>query len=556
MPFHRLTRRQALKVGAATAALGSLKPGADALATPRLDAFTLPLGGDAATAAAAGERWRTTGAIAAPRRFDLVGLGWRRGDRLQAQVRARRRGGRWSRWAPLHVTGDHGPDGAGPPAGTDPVWTGDADELQLRLRGTARGLHARFVRSGPAARAARRRAPLARAARRQVPGAPAMITRSQWGGDAVVPRNAPSRGQVQLAFVHHTVNANDYGPEDSAGIVLGIAKYHRNYNGWSDIGYNFLVDQYGQIFEGRAGGIDQAIVGAQAQGFNSVSTGVASLGTFTDVPLSAAGIDALGRIIGWKLGLHGVPAGGTVTVTSLGGASNRFKAGTAVTLQRVSGHRDGCATTCPGDSLYAQLAEIRARAAGAAGPAAGVTVRALQTKLQGSRSAALSGVLRFPDGSSPAGATVEILWAAGTGGVAAPIARAGCAADGRWNATVELPGTGTVRARFPGDATRAAMESSSLTIRLLPRISLALSARRFRRGRRITASGSVAPQPAGPVTIQLERKAGGRYKRRWRRRLKVTGTRYRRSLRPRRPGLYRLTVTSDGVSVRTYFRVR
>ena len=83
---------------------------------------------------------------------------------------------------------------------------------------------------------------------------------------------------MQLAFVHHTVNANDYAPEESAAIVLGIASYHRDHNGWNDLGYNFIVDQYGQIFEGRAGGIDQAIVGAQAQGFNSVSTGVACLG--------------------------------------------------------------------------------------------------------------------------------------------------------------------------------------------------------------------------------------------------------------------------------------
>ena len=111
-----------------------------------------------------------------------------------------------------------------------------------------------------------------------------MIPRSAWGGDSVPPRSGPAYGQVQIAFVHHTVNANDYGPEDSAAIVLGIARYHRDHNGWNDVGYNFLVDQYGQIFEGRAGGMDLPIVGAQAQGFNSVSTGIALIGTFTSVP--------------------------------------------------------------------------------------------------------------------------------------------------------------------------------------------------------------------------------------------------------------------------------
>ena len=85
-----------------------------------------------------------------------------------------------------------------------------------------------------------------------------VITRTEWGGDSVPPRADPEYGAVQLAFVHHTVTANDYAPEDSAAIVLGIARYHRNSNGWNDIGYNFLVDKYGQVFEGRAGGIDVA----------------------------------------------------------------------------------------------------------------------------------------------------------------------------------------------------------------------------------------------------------------------------------------------------------
>ena len=275
------------------------------------------------------------------------------------------------------------------------------------------------MRSGPAARAARRRGLLARA-RRQV-GAPPIIPRAAWGGDGVTPRAGPVYGQVALAFVHHTVNANEYGPEDSAAIVLGIARYHRDHNGWNDIGYNFLVDRYGQIFEGRAGGIEAAIVGAQTQGFNSVSTGIACIGTFTALAPPAVALEAIAQVIGWKLSLHGVPVQGTVAVTSSSGAS--------ATFQRVSGHRDGNSTACPGDVLYGLLPDLRIRAAQYAGPLAGVTLRAASTKLRGVTSALLSGALRFADGSSPTGAPIEILYA-GAGAGFAVIATVRCAADG------------------------------------------------------------------------------------------------------------------------------
>jgi uncharacterized protein with LGFP repeats len=550
VPLHRLTRRQALKAGAAAAAaLGALRPSSSAVAAPTPEAFRLAL--PSATATAAG--WRTSRVYDAPRRFDLIGLGWRRGGSIEAQVRARKRGGRWSRWTHLRDAGEHGPDAGRGAAGTDPAWTGAADQVQLRLRGHARGLHARFVRSGPAAPA-----PLARAAarRRQIPGAPVIITRAEWGGDAVVPRAAPSYGQVQLAFVHHTVNANDYGPEDSAAIVLGIAKYHRDHNGWNDLGYNFLVDQYGQIFEGRAGGIDLAIVGAQAQGFNSVSTGVACIGTYTSVAQTEAGIEALARIIGWKLSYHGVPVAGAVTVTSAGGETNRFPAGTPVTFQRISGHRDGNATSCPGDVLYTQLPGLRTRAARYAAPASAVTVRAASTKLRGTATATLSGVLRFADGSSASGAPVEILYAAtGSGGTYAPIATATCAADGSWSRTVDIPRTGTIRARFPGDSARGPLESSSLRITLVPNLLLSLSRRRIRRGSPIRVSGGVAPATGSRVELILERKIGARYRRIRRRRLPVRDTRFARTIRPSRRGLWRVTVSVDGASTRQYVRV-
>ena len=279
-----LTRRQALEAGALAAAAVSLRPAVPALAAGDDLVFELDLDGvlarGATTASAGG--WRTTPVLRAPRRFDLMGLVWARGSHAEAQLRARRGGRRWTRWVTLHPLGDHRPDHGSLPSGTDPAFTGAADEFQLRLRGVPRELRARFVRAQPTARLATR---LSRRGRRAQAGAPpAIIPRSAWGGDSVPPREPPIYGEVQLAFVHHTVTANDYAPEESAGIVLSIARYHRNSQGWNDIGYQFLVDKYGQVFEGRAGGIDQAVVGAQAQGWNSTSTGIACLGDFTGSP--------------------------------------------------------------------------------------------------------------------------------------------------------------------------------------------------------------------------------------------------------------------------------
>src|SRR5581483_5355744 len=122
----------------------------------------------------------------------------------------------------------------------------------------------------------------------------------------------------------------------------------------------------GQLFEGRAGGVENAVVGAQAQGWNSQSTGVSVLGTYTQTPLSEAGLGAVARLLAWKLSLHGVAPNARVTLSSPGGSENRWRAGSQVQFDAISGHRDGDRTSCPGDALYAQLPEIRALAAGEA----------------------------------------------------------------------------------------------------------------------------------------------------------------------------------------------
>jgi N-acetylmuramoyl-L-alanine amidase len=552
-----LTRRQVLQAGAVAAAAGALRPAAPALAA-RPPLFELDLDdvtGDASAAGAA-DGWRTTPVLRAPRRFDLVGLRWARGSRAEAMVRARRRGGRWTDWAALHLTGDHGPDGARTaPAGTDPAFVGTADEFQLRLRGTPRALRARFVRALPtatvASRIGRRLRLRARASRRQTASQPVIISRTEWGADSVPPRAAPLLGEVQMAFVHHTVTANDYLPEESPAIVLGIARYHRDSNGWNDIGYNFLVDRYGQVFEGRAGGIDQPVVGAQAQGYNSVSTGIACLGTFTSVAQTPEGMDALARLIGWKLSLHGIPTEGTVTVTSTGGPSNRYPTGTPVTFERISGHRDGNSTSCPGDVLYGQLADLRTAAARFSGPVSGLTVYASR-RIRGARPLDVSGYLRFPDGSSPAGANLDVEYQT-AGSAWTRLASLPCNADGSWRTTVDLPASGRVRAVYRGDSLRPRQESPPRAVTILALLNLAVDRARLRLGRVVTITGTATP--AERVQLTLERRIGRRWVRERRRSLAVRDGTYSVRLRPRSRGKYRVRVQVGSVKRRRLLRV-
>ncbi len=544
---YRQTRRQALGLGAAAVAAGVLRSPASALARPSV--FELDLELEHAASASSGG-WRTTRVLRAPRRFDLVGLVWARGARAEAQVRARRRGGTWTRWAALHPAGDHGPDGERAPAGTDPAFVGTADELQLRIKGDPRRLRARFVRALPTATVARRvgerlRRRARASARKQTTGPSVrVITRTEWGGDSVPPRSDPAFGAVECAFVHHTVTANDYAPEDSAAIVLGIARYHRNSNGWNDIGYNFLVDKYGQVFEGRAGGIEAPVIGAQAQGYNSVSTGVACLGTHEEVAQTEAGLDALARLIGWKLTLHGIPVQGTVVVTSAGGESNRYRTGTPVTLERISGHRDGDSTSCPGEVLYGQLADLRARAQRYASPVSALTMHTSKT-VRGVKPSEVAGELRFSDGAAVAGLPIDVeIQAAGS--AYTRVAGAVVAPNGAWVSSVSLPHSARIRAVFAGDASRPRMESGAILVRVVPSVKISISNARPRRRRAVKVKGSMSPASAR-VTVVFERRVGRRWVKVQRKRIAVRNGAFKTIVRPPVAGRYRLSVSGGGV---------
>ena len=149
---------------------------------------------------------------------------------------------------------------------------------------------------------------------------------------------APEYGAVEMAFVHHTENPNGYSAGEVPAMLRAIYVFHRYGNGWNDIGYNFVLDLFGRIFEARAGGVIEPVVGAQAGGYNLVSTGIAVLGSFSEVPISNAASQALERLLAWKLSLHGVPAAGRVTVrvNPAGARYSRFPGGRA---RVASAHR-------------------------------------------------------------------------------------------------------------------------------------------------------------------------------------------------------------------------
>lgn len=141
--------------------------------------------------------------------------------------------------------------------------------------------------------------------------------------------------------------------------MLGICRFHVLGNGWNDIGYQALVDRFGRLYKGRAGGMRSAVVGAHAQGFNEETTAIASIGDNRSVKLGKKARAAVAKYVAWKLGVHGIDPATQTKLTSGGGSLSRYPKGAVITVPRVIGHRDLGATECPGNRLYAQLASIR-----------------------------------------------------------------------------------------------------------------------------------------------------------------------------------------------------
>jgi hypothetical protein len=311
--------------------------------------------------------------------YGAVGVTWQHGlevpdDALAVDARTYQDGA-WSDWTEVPYHDEHGPEPDSEEAlharpGTAPVLVGEVELVQVRIATDAAApadMQLAVIDPGEATTTAREtpaidtdtldgdgtttsetsEGELSPRAAVTAP-TPKIFSRAQWGADESM-RDAPSLHyyEVHAGFVHHTVNANDYTRDQVPSIIRGIYAYHTRSQGWSDIGYNFLVDRFGRIWEGRYGGVDRPVVGAHTLGYNDNAFAASAIGNFETTRPSRAMLRAYGRLFAWKLSLHGVSAADDRQFVT----SDYFKA--------INGHRDAGSTACPGINLYNRIPRIR-----------------------------------------------------------------------------------------------------------------------------------------------------------------------------------------------------
>jgi SpoIID/LytB domain protein len=336
--------------------------------------------------------------------FRLVGITWsdERVDAHDVSAWVRTRSdGRWSGWYAMPSGDEHGPDpGSAEDAqvrgGTDPLLVAPSDGVQVRVDSVGgrplAGLRVDLVDPGtsPADAVVGTATPDAAAAGL---ARPAILSRADWGADESLRDPGVDYGQIKAGFVHHTVNANDYTAAEVPAIIRAIYRFHVTSRGYKDIGYNFLLDRFGRIWEGRYGGVDKPVIGAHTLGHNDDAFAGSVIGTYTDYAPSSALLDAYARLFAWKFSLHGVDP---LSRVNLDGE----------VVNAISGHRDTYPTACPGDRLYAKLPTIRA--ATAAVMTAGIT-RSVTASLRESTIATGSAtLLRVRTTGVPTGAVVQL----------------------------------------------------------------------------------------------------------------------------------------------------
>src|SRR4051794_11007763 len=334
------------------------------------------LAGHASTAGRSPQRIRVVSPAERVSGYATVGVTWAPGQQFApGQIRISVRtldNHTWSAWQPVPYDPDHEPDpgtdSASVRPGTDAIVIGAVDKVKVRAvtttgiaprdlevalvdpgADTARTVQGPAIDTGRLASAKTSRGTeAARLAVSSTAPKPKIYSRAQWGADEHL-RDPGSLhyGTIHAGFVHHTVNANDYTRSEVPAIIRGIYAYHVKSRGWSDIGYNFLVDKFGRIWEGRYGGVDPPVVGAHTLGYNDQSFAMSAIGNYEIARPSEAMIKAYAALFAWKLGIYHIRADDAHQMVD------------GRDLHAINGHRDVGQTLCPGKYLYARIPDIR-----------------------------------------------------------------------------------------------------------------------------------------------------------------------------------------------------
>ncbi len=208
---------------------------------------------------------------------------------------------------------------------------------------------------------------------------PAIRPRGAWG-DGLAPTGplpSESAGDVRFLLVHHTAGANGYPADAVRATIRGIFDYHTGPKGWNDVAYNFFVDAYGVIWEGRQGSLAGPVKGDATGGSQGFAQLCCFLGDHRTVPPTPKALAAMADLLAWLAGRYAIDLSATAKATFVSRGSNRHPSGKQVTTPTIAAHRDMSNTTCPGDACYALVrGDLSRTAAAKAGATVPTTVAA------------------------------------------------------------------------------------------------------------------------------------------------------------------------------------
>lgn len=184
---------------------------------------------------------------------------------------------------------------------------------------------------------------------------PQVQPREAWASGSRRPRELPAEEDVRFLLVHHTQTPNGERGKQVGARLRQIHDYHRLQKGWPDIAYNFLVDEEGTIWEGRAGSLTGPVRGDATGGSQGFAVLSCFLGNHSVVEPSPAALESMVQLLAWQAALNGVDLSADRRITFTSRGSSRWTKGARVSTSPVAGHRDMSATQCPGDAAYALI---------------------------------------------------------------------------------------------------------------------------------------------------------------------------------------------------------